>query len=99
MAAGYGKAVTIAPAKAYGAAIMQRPTRMLRTFSDDDSIFSTLIGRVTPTRSLRSSAASRSGKTVRSSAGIGVSGATRDEDPQICDEVLSEAGYDVDFGA
>ncbi|MSO96214.1 MAG: heme-binding protein [Thermoleophilia bacterium] len=90
-------APSIATAKAYTAAIMQRPTTMLKGLSEDEPMFFSQIGRM----GQHEIVAVEGGIPIRKDGeilgGIGVSGATAEEDHQICESVLSDAGYDADF--
>jgi uncharacterized protein GlcG (DUF336 family) len=92
-------APSIATAKAYTAAIMQRPTTMLRSLSEDEPMFFTQIGRMGQHEIVAVEGGVPIKKNGEILGGIGVSGATAEEDHQICESVLSDAGYDVDFGA
>jgi uncharacterized protein GlcG (DUF336 family) len=90
-------APSIATAKAYTAAIMQRPTTMLKSLSEDEPMFFTQIGRMGQHQIV----AVEGGVPIKTNGeilgGIGVSGATAAEDHEICESVLSDAGYDVEF--
>jgi uncharacterized protein GlcG (DUF336 family) len=91
-------APSIATAKAYTAAIMQRPTTMLKSLSEDEPMFFTQIGRMGQHEIVAVEGGLPIRRNGRILGGVGVSGATAEEDHQICEAALSEAGYDVDFG-
>jgi uncharacterized protein GlcG (DUF336 family) len=87
----------IALAKAYSAAVMQRPTQMLENWRNSDPVFFTQVGRM----GHRPIVATKGGFTLKRDGailgGLGISGSSPDEDQQICEDVLRAAGFDLDF--
>ncbi|MDQ4114908.1 MAG: heme-binding protein [Actinomycetota bacterium] len=90
---------SIAMSKAYTAAVMQRPANMLKGWAESNpGFFGTLSNH-----GAWPIVATDGGVTVQKDGeilgGLGVSGGTPAEDQQICDEVLTELGYDLAFAA
>ena len=87
----------IALSKAYSAAVMQRPTYMLENWRDSDPVFFTQVGRM----GQHPIVATMGGYTLKRDGaivgGFGVSGGRPAEDQKICEDVLREAGFDLDF--
>ena len=87
----------IALAKAYSAAVMQRPTEMLENWRNSDPVFFTQVGRM----GHRPIVATKGGVTIKRDGailgGLGISGGSPEEDQQICVDVLKAAGFDLDF--
>ena len=87
----------IALSKAYSAAVMQRPTEMLENWRNSDPVFFTPVGRM----GQRPLVATKGGFTLKREGaimgGIGISGGSPDEDQQICEDVVREGGFDLDF--
>ena len=87
----------IALAKAYSAAVMQRPTEMLENWRNSDPVFFTQVGRM----GQHPIVATKGGFTLKRDGvivgGIGVSGGSPDEDQKICEDVLRSARFDLDF--
>lgn len=91
----------IARAKAYSAAVMQRPTKMLMKWQESQPVFfsqlSQLPGAALPIL------ATEGGVTLKKDGeiigGLGVAGGTAGEDQQVCDDVLASLGYETDFAA
>jgi uncharacterized protein GlcG (DUF336 family) len=91
----------IARAKAYTAAVMQRPGRMLKKWQESQPVFfsqlSQLPGAALPIVAADGSVTvKRDGEVV---GGLGVAGGTGDEDQTIADEVLESLGYQLEFAA
>jgi uncharacterized protein GlcG (DUF336 family) len=90
---------SIALSKAYTAAVMQRPTRMLNAWAEKEPAFFTQVGRM----GMHPIVAGQGGITIKREGeligGLGVSGATPEEDERICSEALAEAGYELEFEA
>ncbi|MET7682570.1 heme-binding protein [Streptomyces sp. NPDC005423] len=91
----------IARAKAYTAAIMQRPGKMLKKWQESQPVFfsqlSQLPGAAQPIMATEGSVTiKRDGEVI---GGLGIAGGTADEDQQIADEVLRSLGYELDFAA
>jgi uncharacterized protein GlcG (DUF336 family) len=91
----------IARAKAYTAAVMERPGKMLKKWQESQPVFfsqlSQLPGAAMPIMATEGSLTIK--KDGRIIGGLGVAGGTADEDQQIADEVLSSLGYELDFPA
>ena len=89
----------IAISKAYSAAVMQRPTTMLKPWRDSDPVFFTQVGRM----GLHPIVATEGGVTIKRDGeflgGLGISGARGDEDQEIAEAALSAAGYELEFDA
>jgi uncharacterized protein GlcG (DUF336 family) len=88
---------SIALAKAYSAAVMQRPTSMLRGWSESDPVFFSQVARM----GHQPVVATSGGFTLKRGdvflGGLGVAGASADEDEQICVGVVRAAGFDMTF--
>lgn len=88
---------SIATAKAYTAAIMQRPAKMLKTWCQTQPEFFAQVSRM----GHHPIVATEGGVTLKRDGvllgGIGVSGGTGDEDQEICEKALAATGYDIDF--
>ena len=88
---------SIALAKAYTAAIMQRPSNMLKTWCKTQPEFFAQVSRM----GHQPIVATDGGVTIKKNGellgGIGVSGGTGEEDQQICEAALRETAYDLDF--
>ena len=89
----------IAITKAYSAAVMERPTKMLQAWATSNPTFFASLS----TMGANPIVATEGGVTVKRAGeilgGLGISGGTGDEDQQICDEVLSGLGYQLEFAA
>jgi uncharacterized protein GlcG (DUF336 family) len=87
----------IALSKAYSSAVMQRPTEMLENWRNSDPVFFTQVGRM----GHRPIVATKGGITIKRDGdilgGLGISGASPDEDQQVCVDVLKAAGFELDF--
>jgi uncharacterized protein GlcG (DUF336 family) len=90
---------SIAMTKAYSAAIMQRPTSMLKAWSENNPTFFSQVS----TLGHWPIVATDGGMTLKRDdeilGGLGVSGGTSSEDQEVCDDVLEALGYDLDFPA
>jgi uncharacterized protein GlcG (DUF336 family) len=91
----------IARAKAYTAAIMQRPGAMLKKWQESQPVFfaqlSQLPGAALPIMATEGSLTiKRDGEII---GGLGIAGGTADEDQQIAEEVLQSLGYELEFAA
>lgn len=90
---------SIALSKAYSAAVMQRPTRMLENWRNSDPVFFTQVGRM----GQHPIVATMGGYTLKRDGvvvgGIGVSGASPQEDDEIAEAVVTSAGFETDFPA
>jgi uncharacterized protein GlcG (DUF336 family) len=88
---------SIATAKAYSAAIMQRPSLMLKGWADSQPGFFAQVA----TMGLHPILATEGGIPVKRAGeligGLGVAGGTGPEDQTLCEEVLRELGYELDF--
>lgn len=90
---------SIAVSKAHSAAVMQRPTHMLKAWSTSDPTFFAQLSNL----SLYPIVATMGGMTLKRDGeiigGIGISGGSPDEDQEVCDVILSELGFDSEFSA
>ncbi|MFI6034711.1 heme-binding protein [Streptomyces sp. NPDC051315] len=91
----------IARAKAYTAAIMQRPGTMLKKWQESQPVFfsqlSQLPGAALPIMAAEGSVTiKKDGEII---GGLGIAGGTADEDQQIAEEVLASLGYELEFAA
>lgn len=90
---------SIATAKAYTAAVMQRPSRMLKGWSESDPVFFGQVGRM----GQHPIVATGGGYTLKRDGaflgGAGVSGGSPEEDEEICAAVVAGAGFDMTFQA
>jgi uncharacterized protein GlcG (DUF336 family) len=90
---------SIATSKAYSAAVMQRPTNMLKAWSDSDPVFFSQVGRM----GMHPIVATEGGVTIKRDGellgGIGVAGGRAEEDQAICEAALTAAGYELTFDA
>ncbi|MBT2414293.1 heme-binding protein [Streptomyces sp. ISL-12] len=91
----------IARAKAYTAAVMQRPGRMLKKWQESQPVFfsqlSQLPGAALPIMATDGSVTiKKDGEVI---GGLGVAGGTAEEDQTIADEVLASLGYELEFAA
>ncbi|MEV6170924.1 heme-binding protein [Streptomyces sp. NPDC051954] len=91
----------IARAKAYTAAVMQRPGKMLKKWQESQPVFfaqlSQLPGAALPIMATEGSVTiKKDGEII---GGLGIAGGTADEDQQIADDVLQSLGYELEFAA
>ncbi|MGD1220869.1 MULTISPECIES: GlcG/HbpS family heme-binding protein [Streptomyces] len=91
----------IARAKAYTAAVMQRPGRMLKKWQESQPVFfsqlSQLPGAALPILATEGSVTiKKDGEII---GGLGIAGGTADEDQQVADDVLASLGYELEFAA
>ncbi|MEV6350135.1 heme-binding protein [Actinoplanes sp. NPDC051851] len=90
---------SIAIAKAYSAAIMERPTNMLYDWANSNPGFFAQLSAMAS----HPIVATEGGVTVKRDGeilgGLGVSGGTPAEDQAACEEVLAELGYELVFAA
>lgn len=88
---------SIATAKAYTAAIMQRPALMLKKWEETQPGFFSQLS----TMGLHPILAADGGIPIKKNGelvgGLGVAGGTGPEDEQICRDTLTELGYELDF--
>ncbi len=88
---------SIALAKAYSAAVMQRPTAMLENWRNSDPVFFTQVGRM----GQHPIVATKGGYTLKRDGvilgGIGISGGSPAEDQAICEDVLRAGGFELEF--
>lgn len=89
----------IAITKAYSAAVMERPTKMLKNWAESNPGFFAQLS----TMGTHPIVATDGGVTIKRDGeilgGLGISGGTAEEDQQICDEVLGALGYELEFPA
>ncbi|AJE38834.1 GlcG/HbpS family heme-binding protein [Streptomyces nodosus] len=91
----------IARAKAYTAAVMQRPGKMLKKWQESQPVFfsqlSQLPGAALPILATEGSLTiKKNGEII---GGLGIAGGTADEDQQIAEDVLASLGYELEFAA
>jgi uncharacterized protein GlcG (DUF336 family) len=91
----------IARAKAYTAAVMQRPGKMLKKWQENQPVFfsqlSQLPGAALPIMAADGSVTiKKDGEVI---GGLGIAGGTADEDQTIADQVLESLGYELEFTA
>jgi uncharacterized protein GlcG (DUF336 family) len=88
---------SIAGAKAYTAAIMQRPAIMLKQWCKSQPEFFAQVS----TMGHQPIVAAEGGLTLRKAGellgGLGISGGTGEEDQEIAETVLKKLGYDTNF--
>jgi len=89
----------IALTKAYSAAVMQRPTKMLKGWAESNPGFFASLSQL----ATRPIVYTEGGVTLKRGeeflGGIGISGGTGDEDQEVADVVIAELGFDSDFAA
>jgi uncharacterized protein GlcG (DUF336 family) len=90
---------SIALAKAYSAAVMQRPTFMLEGWSKSDPVFFSQVARM----GHQPIVATLGGYTLKLDGeivgGVGISGGSPAEDEKVVEEIVSAAGFEMDFPA
>lgn len=90
---------SIATSKAYSAAVMQRPTNMLKGWSDSDPVFFSQVAGM----GMHPIVATEGGVTIKKDGqlvgGLGVSGGRPEEDQAICEAALRAADYELTFDA
>ncbi|MBC2667004.1 heme-binding protein [Novosphingobium flavum] len=88
---------SIALAKAYSAAVMQRPTRMLKWWADNDPHLFSQVARM----GHQPVVAGDGGVPIKKGGviigGLGVSGGTGQEDEDVAMVALKVAGFEIDF--
>lgn len=88
---------SIAAAKAYTSAVMQRPSKMLKGWAESQPGFFAQVS----TMGHHPIVATEGGMTIKRDGqllgGLGVSGGTGDEDQAICDAALAALGYEATF--
>jgi uncharacterized protein GlcG (DUF336 family) len=88
---------SIATAKAYTAAVMQRPTAMLKKWQDSQQGFFAQVARM----GLHPIVATEGGLPIKRGneliGGLGIAGGTGEEDQQVCEAVLGALGYELIF--
>jgi uncharacterized protein GlcG (DUF336 family) len=88
---------SIAIAKAYTAAIMQRPTHMLKTWSESQPNFFAQVSRMGHQPIVATDGGLTIKKDGRILGGVGVSGGTGAEDEEIAIAALRACGFELDF--
>ena len=87
----------IALSKAYTSAVMQRPSGMLKPWSNNDPVFFSQVA----TMGNFPIVATGGGMTLKRDGefvgGVGVSGGTPGEDQLVAEVVINELGYETDF--
>jgi len=88
---------SIATAKAYTAAVMQRPAVMLKGWAESQPGFFAQVSRM----GHQPVVATEGGVPIKRGGmligGLGIAGGTGPEDQQVCEEVLGTLGYELDF--
>ena len=88
---------SIATAKAYTAAVMQRPTRMLKGWADSQPTFFSQVSRM----GHHPIVATDGGLTLKKGGqflgGLGVAGGTGEDDQEIATAALRTCGFEQDF--
>jgi uncharacterized protein GlcG (DUF336 family) len=87
----------IATAKAYTAAIMQRPCSMLKGWADHEPFFFAQVSRMGHQPIVATGGGfplKRDGDIV---GAVGISGGTGDEDQALAEGALTDLGYELDF--
>ena len=87
---------SIATAKAYTAAVMQRPAAMLKKWEQSQPGFFAQVARMghQPVVATEGGIPIKKGELL---GGLGIAGGTGDEDEQLCRDTLSELGYELEF--
>lgn len=87
----------IATAKAYTAAVMQRPCSMLKGWADNEPVFFSQVARMGHHPIVATGGGfplKRDGEII---GAIGISGGTGDEDQALAEAALADTGYELDF--
>ncbi|MEV6162127.1 heme-binding protein [Streptomyces sp. NPDC052052] len=91
----------IARAKAYTAAVMQRPGNMLKKWQESQPVFfsqlSQLPGAAMPIMATDGSLTIKKDGEIL--GGLGISGGTAEEDQKVAEETLAALGYELEFPA
>ncbi|MFJ7213052.1 heme-binding protein [Amycolatopsis sp. NPDC098790] len=90
---------SIALSKAYSAAVMQRPTAMLKGWSASDPVFFGQVARMGHhpiVATLGGYTLKRDGEIL---GGVGISGGSPEEDQEVAEAIVSAAGFATDFPA
>jgi len=88
---------SIATAKAYTAAIMQRPGNMLKDWEKGQPAFFAQVARMGQHPIVATEGSipiKRNGEII---GGLGIAGGTGAEDHQICEDILRSLGYELNF--
>lgn len=88
---------SIAHAKAYTAAIMQRPAHMLKGWAESQPGFFAQVSRMGHQPIVCTEGALTLKRDGQLLGGIGISGGTGEEDGEVALNVLNELGYDTKF--
>jgi uncharacterized protein GlcG (DUF336 family) len=88
---------SIATAKAYTAAVMQRPAIMLKGWQDSQPGFFAQVARMGHQPIVATDGGIPIKKGGELIGGLGIAGGTGPEDQQVCEEVLRALGYELDF--
>jgi uncharacterized protein GlcG (DUF336 family) len=89
----------IATAKAYTAAVMQRPTRMLKGWAEAEPVFFSQVARMGHQPIVATGGGFALKKDGVVLGGIGISGGTGEEDETLAEGAVTECGYETDFSA
>lgn len=87
----------IATAKAYTAAIMQRPCSMLKGWAESEPGFFAQVSRMGHHPIVHAGGGFPLKKDGEIVGGIGISGGTGDEDEALASAVLADTGYELEF--
>lgn len=88
---------SIATAKAYTGAVMQRPGHMLKGWATNQPGFFAEVAKMGMHPIVATEGAMTIKKNGELIGGLGLAGGTGDEDQQICEAILGEAGFDLEF--
>jgi uncharacterized protein GlcG (DUF336 family) len=88
---------SIAHAKAYTAAIMQRPASMLKGWAESQPGFFAQVSRMGHQPIVATDGAITIKRNGELLGGIGISGGTGPEDEEMCVKTLATLGYDTNF--
>ncbi len=88
---------SISLAKAYTAAVMQRPGIMLKGWCKSQPEFFAQVSRMGHQPIVAAEGSVTIKKDGELIGGLGVAGGTGDEDQEICEKVLAALGYELDF--
>jgi uncharacterized protein GlcG (DUF336 family) len=88
---------SIATAKAYTAAVMQRPTRMLKNWADSQPTFFSQVSRMGHHPIVATDGGLTLKKDGQFLGGVGVAGGTGEDDHEIAIAALRACEYELDF--
>ena len=88
---------SIALAKAYTAAVMQRPTKMLKGWADSQPAFFSQVSRMGHQPIVATDGGLTLKKNGQLLGGVGVAGGTGEDDQEIAVAALRACGFELDF--